>query len=134
MKWDSIMFDTLFRNLKADNSNEEGALRRKYTRRDCDQCVIKIDDKTYPVSDWSLGGFSINADGRNFGVKDAVNMVLKFKLSNRIIDVSHSAKVVRKTQNKVAFQFAPIPRDVRGKLQSVVDDHVTSQFANSQIA
>ncbi len=128
------MFDTLFRSLKADNSNEQGALRRKYTRRDCDHVVIKIDDKTYPVGDWSLGGFSINADGRSFGVKDAVEMVLKFKLSNRIIEVPHKAKVVRKTNNKVAFQFAPVPRDVRGKLQSVVDDHVASQFANSQIA
>lgn len=128
------MFDNLFRSLKADNTNEQGALRRKHSRRDCDQCVIKIGDKTYPVDNWSLGGFMINADSRTFSAKDAVDAVLKFKLSNKIIDVTHTAKVVRKTNSKVAFQFAPVPRDIRGKLQSVIDDHVTSQFANSQIA
>ena len=80
------MFDNLFRSLKADNTNEQGALRRKYSRRDCDQCVIKIGDKTYPVDNWSLGGFMINADSRTFSAKDAVDAVLKFKLSNKIID------------------------------------------------
>ena len=128
------MFGTLFASLKADNNNEMPNHRRKYSRRDCDQCIIKIDGKSYPVEDWSLGGFAIKADSRTFSSQEPVEMTLKFKLSNKIIDIAHKATVVRKTRNKVGFEFAPITRAIRGKFQSVVDDYVTSEFARSQMA
>ena len=128
------MFGTLFASLRADNNNEAPAYRRKHSRRDCDQCIIKIDGKAYPVEDWSLGGFAIKTDGRVFSSAEPLDMTLKFKLSNKIIDIAHKAKIVRKGRNKVAFEFTPITRGVRGQLQSVVDDYVASQFARSQMA
>lgn len=128
------MFGSLFASLKADNNNEPANARRKYSRRDCDKCIVKINGQSYPIENWSLGGFLIVADARNFGMHDVLEASLKFKLSNRIIDIPHKAKVVRKGRNKIGFQFAPISSNVRGKMQSVVDDYVASQFANSQIA
>lgn len=128
------MFGTLFASLKADNSNEQATARRKYTRRDCDKCVTEINGQIYPVENWSLGGFLIAADERAFGVREDVQTVMKFKLRDSIIDVPHKAHVVRKSKNKIAFEFEPISRVTRDRFQRVVDDYVTSQFANSHLA
>ena len=128
------MFEKLFSSLRADNNNEPHAARRKYTRRDCDKCVGEINGRTYPVENWSLGGILINSDERSFGVDETVDVNLKFKLRDEILQVPHRARVVRKARNKVAFQFDALPRTMRGQLQKVVDDYVTSEFANSQMA
>ena len=126
------MFGQLFANLKADNNNEPVAARRRYTRRDVDRCVTVINGKTYPVENWSLGGVCITSDEREFGVNDDHEMVIKFKLRDEIVDVPHGGRVVRKGNNKVAFEFRPLTRDTRGRFQNVVDDYVASQFAASQ--
>jgi len=126
------MFGRLFSSLKAENNNEPHTARRRYTRRDCDRCVTVINGKTYPVENWSLGGVMLNVDEREFGTLDEVNMTLKFKLRDSIIDVPHAAKVVRKTKSKIAFEFRPLTQQIRSNFQNVVDDYVASQFAASQ--
>lgn len=126
------MFGRLFSSLKADNQNEPHAARRRFTRRDCDQCVTVINGKTYPVENWSLGGVLLNADEREFGAQDEINMTMKFKLQDKIIDVPHAAKVIRKNRNKIAFEFKPLTQQIRSNFQNVVDDYVASQFAASQ--
>ena len=126
------MFGRLFSSLKAGNSNEPKTVRRRHTRRDCDRCVTVINGQTYPVENWSLGGVLISSDERTFGLDDIVGMTMRFRLRDEIVDVPHSAKVVRKTKNKVAFQFKPLTQQIRTNFQNVVDDHVASQFAASQ--
>lgn len=126
------MFGHLFANLKAENNNEPAAARRRYTRRDVDRCVTVINGKTYPVENWSLGGVCITSDEREFGVDDEHDITIKFKLRDDIMDVPHAGRVVRKGNNKVAFEFRPLTRDTRGRFQNVVDDYVASQFAASQ--
>ena len=128
------MFGTFFSSLSADNSNEEFAARRKYARRETDKCVSVIGGRSYPVVNWSLGGLMIQADERLFGVDDELNVILKFKLSQKIVDVPHRAKVVRKSRNKIAFEFRPLTQQIRNNFQNVVDDYVASQFAESQSA
>ena len=127
------MFGSLFAGLKADNNNEQFSTRRRFSRRSCDSSVVIIDGQIYPVENWSMGGVAINGDTRTFGVDEIVDMTIKFKLSNTVIDLPHKARVVRKSAHRVAFEFAPLTGKIRKGLQSVVDDYVASKFAESQL-
>ena len=128
------MFGSLFTKLKADNTNEQFSTRRRFSRRSCDSSVVVIDGQIYPVENWSMGGVAINSDTRQFGVDDSFDMTIKFKLSENVIALPHTARVVRKNSQRVAFEFAPLTKAVRKGLQSVVDDYVTARFAESQLA
>lgn len=126
------MFSNIFSSLKAENNNEEYSARRKFSRRDTDQCISVIKGQAYPVENWSLGGLLIKADERTFAVDDEIPVTLKFKLSQKIIDIPHVARVARKSRNKIAFEFKPLTRNVQNGFQNVIDDYLASQFAASQ--
>lgn len=132
------MFNSLFEALQSRGASNEQpddlTKRRKFTRRSVDKCVTMIGDKAYPVLDWSLGGLQITGDSRLFGVNDEYDVLLKFKLSDELLEVPHKAKVVRKSKDRVAFQFEPLNTSTRKNFQHVVDDYVTTRFANSQRA
>lgn len=127
------MFGAFFSGLKAENTNEQFSTRRRFSRRSCDSSVVIINGQIYPVENWSMGGVSINSDTRQFGIDDSFDVTLKFKLSERVIDLPHTARVVRKNSQRVGFEFAPLTSAVRKGLQSVVDDYVTARFAESQL-
>lgn len=91
-----------------------------------------IEGKIYPVQNWSLGGLQIRADERFFSLQDEFPVTLKFKLGETLKDVSHLARVVRKNNGFVAFQFAPLTRQTRSDFQAVVSDYMAAQFASSQ--
>lgn len=126
------MFANIFSSLKAENNNSEFSARRKYTRRTSDQCISVINGQSFPVENWSLGGLVIQGDERTFGLNDHIPITMKFKLSQKIIDIPHTARVVRKSRNKIAFEFAPLNRAIQNNFQTVIDDYVASQFAASQ--
>jgi hypothetical protein len=126
------MFANLFSSLRAENNNEEFAVRRKFSRRGADHCISVINGQPYPVENWSLGGLLIQADERIFSVNDELSITMKFKLSQKIVDIPHKARVVRKARNKIAFEFKPLTRAIQNNFQSVIDDYVASQFAASQ--
>ncbi|HRQ61896.1 MAG TPA: PilZ domain-containing protein, partial [Alphaproteobacteria bacterium] len=58
---------------------------------------------------------------------------LKFKIRTTIIDVAHTATVVRKSKGSVSFEFAPLTRQVRNDFQNIMDDFMANEFANSQM-
>lgn len=126
------MFAGFFSSLTANNSNEQVKAKRRHARRDCDHCVTLIDGKTYPVENWSLGGAQIQADERAFGVGEEIAVTLKFRLSQKIIEVAHHARIVRKSRGMIAFEFVPLTQPIRNNFQNVIDDYVTSRFAASQ--
>ncbi|MFK7840104.1 MAG: PilZ domain-containing protein [Bdellovibrionales bacterium] len=126
------MFSTFFAGLKADNTNEQYSTRRRFSRRDCDHSVVIINNQVYPVENWSMGGVAINCDTRPFGVNTSVDLTMKFKLSEHVLKLPHTARIVRKSNHSVAFEFEPLTQRVRRGLQSVIDDYVTSRFAESQ--
>ncbi len=129
------MFESILSSLKKKPAGDDGKIsRRRYTRRNCDRCVSVIAGKAYPVEDWSIGGVLISGDSRLFALDQEYDVTLKFKLRNNLLDVPHKARVVRKNRNKIGMEFAPINDDIRHKFQSVVDDFVAAQFANSQRA
>ena len=92
-----------------------------------------INGKIYPVENWSMGGLLIAADDRLFAVEESFEMTMKFKLRDSILDISHTASVVRKSQSRVAMQFKPMTKAIRDNFQQVVDDFVSRNFIDSQL-
>ena len=116
------------------SSNDSEDSRRASPRRSADNCVSVIDGKAYPVHNWSDGGLLLQADERLFSLAAPVEVTMKFRLSNKILDIPHRGKVIRKTRDKLAIQFEPIGKDIQRKFKQVVDDFVTREFMESQIA
>lgn len=128
------LFEALSRRGASNQQPEDLAKRRRHSRRSVDKCVAVVNGKTYPALDWSLGGVQITGDDRVFAMNDECEVLLKFKLSNELLEVPHKAKVVRKGHDRIAFQFAPLSTHIRKSFQHVVDDYVATRFADSQMA
>ena len=116
------------------NANYEQETRRATPRRAADNCVSMIDGKAYPVHNWSDGGVLIHADERLFSVDAPIELTLKFRLRDRLLDIAQRGKVIRKGRDRLAIQFEPLSRDVSRKFKQVVDDYVTREFMESQMA
>ncbi len=126
------MLQTLISSLKAGTSNDRSETHRRHPRRDVDRCVAVIHGQTFPVENWSLGGVLLHADERLFGREQDIELAIKFKLRNTILDISHRGQVVRKSPGKVAIQFEPLSQTINRQFQQVIDDYVARQFATSQ--
>lgn len=126
------MLQNLLSTLKAGASNDRQPAARRHPRRDVDRCVAVIHGRTFPVENWSLGGVMLQADERLFGKEQDIDLVVKFKLRNNLLDVSHRGRVVRKAPGKVAVQFEPLSQTISRQFQQVIDDYVAGEFANSQ--
>lgn len=126
------MFSNFLASLRSVTSNDIDETRRRSPRRGSDRCVAMVCGQTFPVENWSFGGVLISADERLFGTGQDIDITLKFKLRNTIIDVSHRGHVVRKSNGKVALEFEPLEKTIRRGFQQVIDDAVASEFATSQ--
>ncbi|MCB1682714.1 MAG: PilZ domain-containing protein [Rhodospirillales bacterium] len=126
------MFGKIFSSFKSKDETDDQS-RRQFARRNGDHCVSVINGKIYPVENWSMGGFLIAADDRLFGVTDAFDVTMKFKLRNSILDIPHSAMVVRKSHNRVALEFKPMTKAIKSHFQQVVDDVISQGFVDSQL-
>ena len=127
------MFDTFLASLRSITSNDASETRRRTPRRGSDRCVAVIRGQTLPVENWSFGGALIAADGRLFGTGSEIDIVLKFKLRNTIIDVTQRCRIIRKTSEKIAVEFETPGQTIRRVFQQVIDDAVASEFAGSQV-
>lgn len=127
------MFSTFLSSLRAGASNDVASTQRRHPRRTNDRCVIVIHGHTFPIENWSFGGVLLNGDERLFGIHQTIDIVLKFKLSNTIIDVPHKGYVIRKANGKVAIEFEPLTKTISRSFQQVIDDAVASEFATSQV-
>ncbi len=115
-------------------SNDYADSRRRTPRRSADNCISIIDGKAYPVHNWSDGGMLIQADERMFSMAAPVELTMKFRVSGNIVDIAHRGRVIRKTRDRLAIQFEPLTRDVARRFKQVVDDFVTREFMESQMA
>jgi hypothetical protein len=127
------MFSSFLAGLRGTTSNDVNETRRSSPRRNADRCVAVICGQTFPVENWSFGGVLLGADERLFGSGQDIEIGLKFKLRNTIVDVAHRGRVVRKVSGKVAIRFEPLEKTIRRAFQQVIDDAVASEFATSQI-
>ena len=126
------MLADILDTLRLNASNDDAESRRSNERREMDSCVGIIDGKAYPVQNWSQGGILLSGDDRNFTVNDIKTVTLKFKLADRIMDVTHNGKILRKAKDKFVLQFAPLTQDVGKRFKQVIDDYNAQEFANSQ--
>lgn len=127
------MFSSFLASLRATTSNDSTETQRRHPRRGNDRCVVVIHGQTFPVENWSFGGVLLGADERLFGTTQDIDITLKFKLRNAILDVPHRGRVVRKTNGKVAIEFEALDKTIRRAFQQVLDDANASEFATSQI-
>ena len=126
------MLQTLLSTLRNSTSNDQTPTRRAHARRACDRCISVIMGRSFPVTNWSPGGVLITADDRLFTTGQDIEVKLKFKLRNTIIDIDHRGHVLRKGNGQVVVQFEPLTQTIRRMFQQVVDDYVAREFANSQ--
>lgn len=126
------MFKGLFSVLRSSSGLDAPASRRRHLRRGSDRCVAVVNGTTYPIENWSLGGVLLSGDDRFFAVGQDMSLTLKFKLRSAIINLEHRGRVVRKADGRVAIEFVPLSDTIRRGFQQVIDDSVTSEFANSQ--
>lgn len=126
------MLSSILDSLRISASNDDQHNLRAHPRRDVDSCVAMIDGKIFPVKNWSHGGALLSGMEHTIGENDEKEITLKFKLSDRVMNITHKARVLRKVHDKFAMQFAPLSKDIEKGFQMVVDDYVTQQFANSQ--
>lgn len=127
------MFQNFFSELKAGNGNMAFSSRRKDERRVSDSCVAKVNGRTYPVQDWSMGGAKLFADERDFAINQQIEIVMKFKLRGEILITKQNGRIIRKSRNSVGVQFGPVLQQTRQDFQKVIDDHVVGEFAATQI-
>jgi hypothetical protein len=128
-----MMLSTFLAALRAHTSNDYPETQRRHPRRDSDRCVAVIHGQAFPVENWSFGGLLLGADERLFSPNQTIDITMKFKLRNTIIDVNHRAKILRKVPGKVALEFEPLGKTISRAFQQVLDDAVASEFATSQI-
>ena len=126
------MLPTILDTLRINASNDDQHNLRSDPRREVDSCVAVIDGKIFPVKNWSNGGALLSGLEHTIGENDEKEITLKFKLSDRVMDITHKAKVLRKAHDKFAMKFAPLTKDVEKNFKLVVDDYVTQEFAGSQ--
>ncbi len=127
-----IMTALGFKNSISSDGTDGFASRRVHPRRSCDQCVGFINGKAHPILDWSPGGMRVFADTRPVALGEEMDVELKFHLRENLISVKHKAKVVRKSNESVSFQFLPVNNDMRKTFQNVIDDFNAREFAGSQ--
>jgi hypothetical protein len=113
-------------------SNDSFASRRQFDRRSCDKCISVVNGNVCPVYNWSVGGALLEGDERMFSDGQEVNITLKFRIDDHIIDVDHRGRIIRKSRGKVALQFAPLTDNIWSGFRKVIDHHVASEFAGSQ--
>lgn len=126
------MFNSFFNIIRAQASNDSETTRRADPRRETDRCIAFMEGRSFPIENWSMGGVLITADDRMFANDQPIDLALKFKLRNTIIDVPLQGKVVRKGQGRIALKFSPLAQMLRHRLQQVIDDQVATEFAESQ--
>lgn len=127
------MFDKFLGSLLGTGSKADARNNREHDRRAGDQCVSIVGGKMYPVRNWSAGGLLIAGDERMFGVDEELDVTLKFKLRDEVLDISHKARIVRKGYGNVALQFAPLSAAVQAGFQKVMDDVLAQSFGESQL-
>ncbi len=118
------------KNAKEHYENET---KRNSPRRSADNCVSVVDGKAYPVHNWSDGGMLFQGDDRMFTLNAPVDVTMKFRLSGKIVDVTHRGRIVRKMRDRLAVQFEPLTAEISRKFKEVIDDAVTREFADSQM-
>lgn len=124
-----MKFSTLFRHMKASVGNDVATNAQRAQRRDVDISICEIDGTVYPVTNWSASGILLAGDERLFAKGEPVDMKLRFRLSDRILEIPHTGTVMRKTKGGFAVHFDPLPAEAAQNFSAVIDDYISKTTA-----
>tara|TARA_B100001971_G_C18215398_1_gene553467 strand:- start:1060 stop:1449 length:390 start_codon:yes stop_codon:yes gene_type:complete len=117
--------------------NIEGDLtdtRRRFSRFEDVFSSIRVDGFEYEVKDWSQCGVFFSAVNKDLKVGDKITFTLKFSMPFGLIEIDHSATIVRKTFDGYGAQFTPLTREARENFARVMDGVISRGFEQSGIA
>ena len=118
-----MKFSTLMRHMKAHVGNDTADAMKRADRRTVDVSICEIDGTVYPVTNWSASGILLAGDERLFAKGESVDIKLRFRLSDRILEIPHTATVARKLKGGVALHFDPLPDEASRNFSAVIDDY-----------
>ncbi|MEM9470100.1 MAG: PilZ domain-containing protein [Pseudomonadota bacterium] len=127
------MIENILDNLRISASNDDFDSRRVHERRHSDSCIAVIDGQSFHVENWSQGGVLVKGDTRPFAVDEIKDLTIKFKTVDKVVNIEHRGRVLRKGVEQFVIQFSPLTYDVDRKFQQVIDDHMANEFANSHM-
>ena len=118
-----MKFSTLLRHMKAHVGNDTASNVQRAARRDVDISICEIDGTVYPVTNWSASGILLAGDERLFGKGEQVEMKLRFRLTDRVLEIPHTGTVMRKGKGAFAIHFDPLPAEASQNFSAVIEDY-----------
>ena len=126
------MFERLLSGLYAKTANDTSLMRRRFQRYEGNNYEIDVNGKTYPVENWSEGGILFTNSDSIFGVGLEIQMSIRFKVRKVVLNLDHKGFVIWKGYNRTAVEFISSTKQARQSFQQIIDDHVASEFVQSQ--
>ena len=123
-------FARTYQGTKINNFSDN---RRSGYRWVDNTCICFINNKSYPVIDWSMGGVQIAAVNFPFSINHRLGITLKFKLNDSVLEIDCRAEIIRKASDRIAFKFEPIAKNSRQDFFRVIDFNVANEFSASQM-
>lgn len=115
--------------MKAHVGNDVTGNVQRAPRRTVDVSICEIDGTVYPVTNWSASGVLIAGDERLFAKGETVDIKLRFRLSDRILEIPHSATIARRIKGGIALHFDPLPDEAARNFTAVIDDYTAHASA-----
>lgn len=111
------------------------ATRRKHIRHEGLQAEVQVQDHSFGVKDWSMGGLCIETQADpQIAVGDKVQFTLKFRLPDEIVIIRQAGRIVRAARRGLAAEFLPLSPEARRKFARVIDSLHAKNFLESQVA
>ncbi len=108
--------------------------RRKHVRHPGFNAKVVINESSYDVHDWSMGGVSFEPIvGVGINIGDKVKVELQFSVGGTIVTIAQDAKLVRSNYSSAAAEFEPLPGKVKSEFEGVLEMLYTQSFVDSQI-
>lgn len=111
-------------------SNDSVKTRRKYERRACDKCIASVNQQPFVVDNWGMGGVLLRGDQRVFSDGEEVKIVMKFKLNDKIVDIEHIGRIIRKNKDRMVVKFLPLSERIINIFYNVIK-HYSDNYSHA---
>ena len=127
------MWKKILKTFEMKSNDNEDTTRRKFPRRAMDTCAIAVEGITHPVKDWSQTGALFQGDGRNLHDGQVIEVQMKFRMTDKIMEVPVQARVIRAGASQIALEFIDVNLDTKRAFNKVIDDALTREFVDTQV-
>lgn len=127
-----MMWNKIIKTFDMKSNDNEDTTRRKFPRRAMDTCAISVNGVTHPIKDWSQTGALFQGDGRGMNEGQIIDVKMKFRMTDQIIEVPLEARIVRAGASQIAVEFFNINLETKRAFNKVIDDALTREFVDTQ--